>query len=102
MKIKKNLSDEDMFRGMQETESFETLVLQDDRSPVKRRGFAGSGTQDEKVLLLPLEIQEKLNRCLLEASMEWLKAKGGDMEWKVIREGTEITLKPVAKKKGKP
>lgn len=30
MKIKKNLSDAEMFRGFEETESFETAFLQDD------------------------------------------------------------------------
>ena len=45
------------------------------------------------------EAQEKLNRCLLEVSMEWLKDKGGDVEWKVIREGLSIIIKPAPAKK---
>ena len=37
MKIKKNLSDADMFRGMEEEESFETALLSDDIRRVKLR-----------------------------------------------------------------
>jgi hypothetical protein len=50
-------------------------------------------------MMLPPEAQEKLNRCLLEVSMEWLKDKGGDVEWKVIREGLSIIIKPAPAKK---
>ena len=90
MKIKRNLSDADMFRGMEEEESFETALLSDDSRRVKLRK-------------LPPEAIEKLNRCLLEVSMEWLKDKGGDVDWKVVREGTSIIIKPApAKKKVRP
>lgn len=101
MKIKRGLSDQEMFRGIEEEESFETAILSDDSRRLRRRGPAKVSDREEKPLLLPPEVQEKLNRCLLEVSIEWMKDKGGDMEWKVIREGTVITLKPSAfKKKG--
>jgi hypothetical protein len=40
-----------------------------------RKFFAGAVPKNKKEeeLLLPKEAQEKLNRCLLEVSMEWLK-----------------------------
>jgi hypothetical protein len=50
-------------------------------------------------MMLPPEAIEKLNRCILEVSMEWLKEKGGDVDWKVIREGTSIIIKPAPAKK---
>ena len=98
MKIKKNLTDEDMFRGSKENYSFENEVLEDDSRKKVFRG-AGPKNKKEEELLLPKEAQEKLNRCLLEVSMEWLKGKNGDLDWKVKRDGLVITIVPVAKKK---
>ena len=103
MKIKKNLSDADMFRGMEEEESFETAVLSDDSRRIKPRKNSSAIKKEAEAMLLPPEAIEKLNRCLLEASMEWLKDKGGDVDWKVVRDGTSIILKPApAKKKVQP
>jgi len=99
VKIKKNLSDADMFRGMEEEESFETAVLSDDTRRIKLRKNSSLIKKEAESVILPPEVMEKLNRCLLEASMEWLKEKGGDVEWKVIREGTSIIIKPVPAKK---
>lgn len=96
MKIKKNLSDEEMFQGYEEVESFENAILKDDS---RHKSFKGKQAAAEKEMLLPAEAQEKLNRCLLEVSMEWLKGNNGDVEWKVIREGTTITIKPSPAKK---
>lgn len=98
MKIKKNLSDAEMFRGFEETESFETAFLQDDSEKRKIKSVT-KGKKSAEEILLPPETREKLNRCLLEAGMAWLKSKGGDMEWKVLREGTTITLQPAPSKK---
>jgi hypothetical protein len=47
----------------------------------------------------PRKLRKNLNRCLLEVSMEWLKAKNGDLDWKVKRDGFTITIEPAAKEK---
>ena len=100
MKIRKNLSDEDMLRGMQEDESFETAVLHDDSDRRRvRRSPQALKQEAEKQMLLPPEAQEKLNRCLLEVSMEWLREKGGNVDWKVVRNGLTITLTPAPAKR---
>ena len=99
MKIKKNLSDADMFRGMEEEESFETALLSDDSRRVKLRKNSSSIKKEAEAMMLPPGAIEKLNRCLLEVSMEWLKDKGGDVDWKVVREGTSIIIKPAPAKK---
>ena len=99
MKIKKNLSDADMFRGMEEEESFETAVLSDDSRRVKLRKNSSTIKKEAEAMILPPEAIEKLNRCLLEVSMEWLKDKGGDVDWKVVRDGTSIIIKPAPAKK---
>ena len=103
MKIKRNLSDADMFRGMEEEESFETALLSDDSRRVKLRKNFSSIKKEAEAMMLPPEAIEKLNRCILEVSMEWLKDKGGDVDWKVVRDGTSIIIKPApAKKKVRP
>ena len=92
MKIRKNLSDADMFRGVEEEESFET-------GRIKLRKNSSAIKKEAEAMMLPPEAIEKLNRCILEVSMEWLKDKGGDVDWKVIREGTSIIIKPAPAKK---
>ena len=99
MKIRKNLSDADMFRGVEEEESFETALLSDDSRRIKLRKNSSAIKKEEEAMMLPPEAIEKLNRCILEVSMEWLKEKGGDVDWKVIREGTSIIIKPAPAKK---
>ena len=99
VKIKKNLSDADMFRGMEEEESFETALLSDDSRRVKLRKKSSAIKKEAEAMMLSPETIEKLNRCLLEVSMEWLKDKGGDVDWKVVREGTSIIIKPAPAKK---
>ena len=99
MKIKKNLSDADMFRGMEEEESFETAILSDDSRRVKLRKNSSTIKKEAEAMMLPPEAIEKLNRCLLEVSMEWLKDKGGDVDWKVVRDGPSIIIKPAPAKK---
>ena len=99
MKIKKNLSDADMFRGSREEYSFETDVLED--GP-RRKQFKGvqkpAPAADMKVSALPDDVQERLNRCVLEASMDWLRQGGGETRWSIQRNGVEITLKLVPDK----
>lgn len=99
MKIKRNLSDADMFRGMEEEESFETAILTDDSRVKKIRKNSSAIKKEAEAMMLPPDAIEKLNRCLLEVSMEWLKDKGGDVDWKVVRDGTSIIIKPAPAKK---
>ena len=52
MKIKRNLSDADMFRGIEEEESFETAVLNDDSRSLKiRKNFSAIKKGKEGVKL---------------------------------------------------
>ena len=95
-----------MFRGVEEEESFETALLSDDSRRIKLRKNSSAIKKEAEAMMLPPEAIEKLNRCIeklnrciLEVSMEWLKDKGGDVDWKVIREGTSIIIKPAPAKK---
>lgn len=96
-KIRKNLSDADMLKGFNEELTFENGMYADEK--VRQSKIKGAKAPAKKELLLPEEAQERLNRFLLEISMEWLKNKNGDCTWKVLKENGEIIIKPVAKAK---
>jgi len=97
MKIKKNLSDADMFKGVKEESSFENEIL--DETTEKAAFRSNKAVKKEKDLLLPAEAQEKLNQYLLELSMEWFKNGNGEVEWKVLKEKDQIIIKPAPSKK---
>ncbi|MBQ5600526.1 MAG: hypothetical protein IKY40_04650 [Phascolarctobacterium sp.] len=98
-KIRKNLSDEDMLKGFSEELSFENGIYSEEKTTARMKLKAKAPAPAKKELLLPQDAQERLNRFLLEISMEWLKNKNGDCTWKVLKEGGQIVIKPVAKSK---
>ena len=98
-KIRKNLSDEDMLKGFSEELSFENGIYSEEKTTARMKLKAKAPAPEKKELLLPQDAQERLNRFLLEISMEWLKNKNGDCTWKVLKEGGQIVIKPVAKSK---
>lgn len=97
MKIRKNLSDEEMLKGFSEELTFENGMYSEEK--VRESKIKNTKKNNAKELLLPEEAQERLNRFLLEISMEWLKNKNGDCSWKVLKENEQIVIKPVANKK---
>ena len=98
-KIRKNLSDEDMLKGFSEELSFENGIYSGEKTSARMKLKAKAPAPAKKELLLPQDAQERLNRFFLEISMEWLKNKNGDCTWKVLKEGGQIVIKPVAKNK---
>ena len=98
-KIRKNLSDEDMLKGFSEELSFENGIYSEEKTSARMKLKAKAPAPAKKELLLPQDAQERLNRFLLEISMEWLKNKNGDCTWKVLKESGQIVIKPVAKNK---
>ncbi len=97
MKIRKNLSDDDMLKGYEEEVSFENAVYGDE--PVKNKKIKTAKNAGGKEILLPEEALEKLNRYLLELSMDWFKNTKGEADWKVYKENGQIIIKPAAAKK---
>ena len=98
-KIRKNLSDEDMLKGFSEELSFENGIYSEEKTTARMKLKAKAPAPAKKELLLPQDAQERLNRFLLEISMEWLKNKNGDCTWKVLKEGGQLVIKPGAKSK---
>lgn len=97
MKIRKNLSDEDMLKGYEEEVSFENAIYGNE--PVKNKKLKTAKKVDSKEILLPDEALAKLNRYLLEISMDWFKNTKGEADWKVYKEDGQIIIKPAAAKK---
>ncbi len=93
-KIRKNLSDEDMLRGLSEELTFENGSYVDEKT--KQSRIKSTKAPAKKELLLPEDAQERLNRFLLEISMDWLKNKRGNCVWKVLKENDQIVIKPVS------
>ena len=93
-KIRKNLTDADMLKGFSEELTFENGMYAEVK--VQQSKLKGAKAPAKKELLLPEDAQERLNRFLLEISMEWLKNKNGNCTWKVLKENGEIVIKPVA------
>ena len=98
-KIRKNLSDEDMLKGFSEELSFENGIYSEEKTTARMKLKAKAPAPAKKELLLPQDAQERLNRFLLEISMDCLKNKNGDCTWKVLKVGGQIVIKPVAKSK---
>lgn len=94
VKIKKGLSDADMLKGYNEHLTFENGIYADEK--ITQAKIKNAKAPTKKELLLPEEAQERLNRFLLEISMEWLKNKNGDCTWKVLKEDGQIIIKPAA------
>ncbi len=91
-KIRKNLSDADMLRGFNEEITFENGMYAEDK--VDQKKLKNAKQSQKKELFLTEDAQERLNRFLLEISMEWIAGKKGSCSWKVLREGDSIVIKP--------
>lgn len=98
MKIRKNLSDEEMFKGYSEETTFENAMYGDEKVQQSKIKAPKKGPEKAKLLLTD-EAVERLNRFLLEISMEWMKNKNGDCSWKVSKENGQIIIKPSPAKK---
>lgn len=98
VKIPKNLSDQAMFAGAAEPESFETMLLDDQQPPAKPKSKAKE-KEDLALAFLTPQLQEKIGRALLELKLELFKEGVVGYDIKVAREGKKIVLSPAARKK---
>ena len=91
MKIKKNLSDEDMLRGFSETLSFENSIQPQEATNGRLKNNKKSGAEASNVFL-PAEIEEKFSKLMLEMRTQLLKDKKTNVEWKVKKENNQIII----------
>ena len=91
MKIKKNLSDEDMLRGFSETLSFENSIQPQEAANSMIRNNKKIVAVASNVFL-PAEIEEKFSKLMLEMRTQLLKDKKTNVEWKVKKENNQIII----------
>lgn len=95
IKIKKNLSDEEMFKGYVEEETFENIW---DGSTVSKSSVKKTQSNEPKESLTSFftpELQEQVAKALLEVKVELYKRGVIDYRIEVCREETSIILKAV-------
>lgn len=100
-KIPKNRSLEDMFKGMDEEETFETTGWQDDevtprpraKKPVKKIQTEG----DFRRQFFTKELQERVGSLLLEIKMAYYKDGVGDISLEVTKDGRNVVIKTAPK-----
>lgn len=97
-KIPKNLSDQLMFEGVQEKQTFETMFIKEEPAPTPR---AKKEKESLEAGFLTKELTEKIGRALLEMKLELYKEGVVEYKIKVSREGKQVILsaQPVKKKK---
>jgi hypothetical protein len=97
MKIKKNLSDQDMFKGCKEELTFETAIQEEETARPKTTGKKSPTTANSE--FLTPELQEKIGKALLELKVKLFNAGVVDYELKVTIEDNKIILTPKPVKK---
>ena len=97
-KIKKNLSDSDMFKGWHEQPTFETEIVDDEpvRLPVKSAKTEPAA--DINSAYFTPELQESVGKALLELKLNLYKQGNVDYQIKVSCQGNQVILAAVPAK----
>ena len=95
VKIRKNLTDQEMLAGFQEKPTFETAVLAEEPAAPKI-----SKSKDEPPSYFTKELREEVNRALLELKVKLYKEGIVDYNLKVSQANRQvlITAAPIIKK----
>lgn len=96
IKIKKNLSDQDMLANWREPASFETAIHDEKPAAQTARGKGREGESFHSSFLTP-QLQEKVGRALLDLKLALYKEGIVDYEIKVVRQGHQVILMAVPK-----
>ncbi len=100
-KIQKGLSDADMMKGFQEQETFETAILKDDATAVRKASNKSnpSKTDDDFYQeFLTERIKTEIGKLLLAIKMDYYKEDVKDFSIQVKRNGKDIVLETSPKK----
>jgi hypothetical protein len=99
-KIPKNRSIEDMFQGVQEEETFETMDWDDESDQTNRMVKKPAKQQtasDFRKQFFSDDLQEKVGRILLEIKMDYYKDGVGDISMQVVKDGRNVVIKTAPK-----
>ena len=100
-KIQKGLSDADMMKGFQEQETFETAILKDDATTVRKANnkLNPAKTDDDFYQeFLTGRIKTEIGKLLLAIKMDYYKEDVKDFSIQVKRNGKDIVLETSPKK----
>lgn len=99
-KIPKNRSIEDMFKGVKEETTFETMDWDDDEAVAKRRVAKPKAKQtagDFRKQFFTDDLQEKVGSILLDIKMAYYKDGVGDISLEVVKDGRNVVIKTAPK-----
>ena len=100
-KIQKGLSDADMMKGFQEQETFETAILKDDATTVRKANNKANPTKTDDDFyqeFLTERIKTEIGKLLLAIKMDYYKEDVKDFSIQVKRNGKDIVLETSPKK----
>ncbi|HWR08759.1 hypothetical protein [Sporomusa sp.] len=98
-KIKKNLSDSEMFKGWHEQLTFETAINDEQPAPpVVRATKKDPAAEDINSAFLTPELKESIGKALLELKLNLYKEGIVDYQVKVSCQGHQVLLTAVAPK----
>ena len=100
-KIQKGLSDADMMKGFQEQETFETAILKDDATTVRKANNKPNPAKmddDFYQEFLTERIKTEIGKLLLAIKMDYYKEDVKDFSIQVKRNGKDIVLETSPKK----
>lgn len=101
-KIRRNLSDVEMFQGYKEVATFENTPAEEEpAAPVKRRTEPAAKAEDINTAFLTPQLQEQIGKALLELKLQLYKEGVVDYQIKVSRAGRQISLTAVENPKPK-
>ncbi|MDO7789002.1 hypothetical protein [Desulforamulus aquiferis] len=100
-KIKKNLSDEEMFAGWKEENTFENNPGEDIFSKSSPARAAKNQVKKEEDSFLTQELHAQVNKALLEQKIQLYREGVVDYQIKVYREGKQVILEAIPKGVGK-
>lgn len=102
VKIQKNRSIDEMFDGVTENKSFETMMW--DEEPThqfkQKRQVSSKGktASDFRVEFFTEDLQEKVGKILLDIKMAYFKDGVGDISLEVVKDGRNVVIKTAPKK----
>jgi len=96
IKIRKNLSDEEMLANYKEDTSFETMIHAEEKVKSGRSAAKSPAGNDLYGSMVTPELQEKIGKALLELKLDLYKRGIVDYDIKVVREGNKVILSAVA------
>ena len=101
IKIEKNRSIADMMRGSDETDTFETMVWEDDDTPKPKVVKKEVRKETLEAGFFDVDLQEKVGKILLDIKMQYYKEGVVDYSLEVVKDGKNVVIK-TAPKTGKP